>query len=80
MYAQDSLDLLKTSGIDFEVNAKRGINVKDFAELLMCSGVVLNEEVMIIILITVTVIVKIILIIIVGIIIIIILLLQLYWL
>ena len=45
MYAQDSLDLLKSSGIDFEINSKRGINVKDFAELLMCSGVVLNEEV-----------------------------------
>lgn len=45
MYAQDSLDLLKTSGIDFEVNARKGINVKDFAELLMCSGVVLNDEV-----------------------------------
>ena len=44
MYAQDSLDLLKQSGIDFEANALKGINVKHFAELLMCSGVVLNEE------------------------------------
>uniref|UniRef100_A0A7S0YMY9 poly(A)-specific ribonuclease n=1 Tax=Polytomella parva TaxID=51329 RepID=A0A7S0YMY9_9CHLO len=45
IYAQDSIDLLKHSGIDFEANETRGIDVQRFGELLMTSGVVLNEEV-----------------------------------
>ena len=45
MYAQDSIELLKQSGIDFVQNEKRGIDVQDFGELLMTSGVVLNNEV-----------------------------------
>lgn len=45
VYAQDSIDLLKSSGIDFSVNKERGIDVHRFGELLMTSGVVLNDDV-----------------------------------
>lgn len=45
MYAQDSIELLKQSGIDFAQNETRGIDVQQFGELLMVSGVVLNEDV-----------------------------------
>lgn len=45
MYAQDSIELLKQSGIDFAQNEKRGIDVCQFGELLMTSGIVLNDEV-----------------------------------
>lgn len=45
MYAQDSIELLKNSGIDFAANETRGIDVHRFGELLMSSGIVLSEEV-----------------------------------
>jgi len=45
MYAQDSIELLKHSGIDFQANEERGIDVQRFGELLMVSGVVLSEKV-----------------------------------
>jgi CCR4-NOT transcription complex subunit 7/8 len=45
MYAQDSIELLKQSGIDFAQNEARGIDVQRFGELLMSSGIVLNDEV-----------------------------------
>ena len=45
IYAQDSIELLKQSGIDFAKNEARGIHVERFGELLMTSGVVLNDEV-----------------------------------
>jgi CCR4-NOT transcription complex subunit 7/8 len=45
MYAQDSIELLKQSGIDFAQNEARGIDVHKFGELLMSSGIVLNEDV-----------------------------------
>lgn len=45
MYAQDSIDLLIRSGIDFAQNEMRGIDVADFGEVLMSSGIVLNEDV-----------------------------------
>jgi hypothetical protein len=45
MYAQDSIELLKLSGINFAETEARGINVHSFGELLMSSGIVLNEEV-----------------------------------
>lgn len=45
MYAQDSIDLLNKSGIDFKDHERRGIDVNEFAELLMTSGIVLNEDV-----------------------------------
>lgn len=45
MYAQDSIDLLIRSGIDFSKNEEFGIDVNDFGELLMTSGVVLNDNI-----------------------------------
>lgn len=45
MYAQDSIDLLQNSGIQFKKHEEEGIDVNDFAELLMTSGVVLNENI-----------------------------------
>jgi len=45
MFAHDSIELLKQSGIDFRANEERGINVQRFGELLMVSGVVLSEKV-----------------------------------
>jgi CCR4-NOT transcription complex subunit 7/8 len=45
IHAEESIELLKTSGIDFEAMEKRGIDVLHFGELLMCSGVVLNDRV-----------------------------------
>lgn len=45
IYAQDSIDLLKNGGINFEYFAMHGIDVNQFAELLTASGLVLNNEV-----------------------------------
>eukprot|EP00128_Syssomonas_multiformis_P002254 Colp12_sorted_trinity150504_noHs@8337 len=45
MFAQDSIDLLRRSGIDFERHEKEGIDVNHFGELLISSGVVLNDEI-----------------------------------
>lgn len=45
MYAQDSIDLLSNSGIDFEKLENEGIDVFEFGELLMSSGLVLNPDV-----------------------------------
>jgi len=45
MYAQDSIDLLSKSGIDFAAHEKNGISPQDFGEWLLTSGIVLNEEV-----------------------------------
>lgn len=45
MYAQDSVDLLSKSGIDFKEHDRMGIDVTDFGEILMTSGIVLNEDV-----------------------------------
>ena len=45
MYAQDSIELLKQSGIDFQANEERGIDVQRFGELLRVSGVVLSDKV-----------------------------------
>ena len=45
MFAQDSIDLLQKSGISFEDHAKRGINPLQFGELLMVSGLVLDDRV-----------------------------------
>lgn len=42
IYAQDSIDLLQTSGIDFDRFASQGIEVSSFAELLISSGLVLQ--------------------------------------
>ncbi|KAH7437103.1 hypothetical protein KP509_05G056100 [Ceratopteris richardii] len=45
VYAQDSIELLKQSGIDFRKNEEKGVDSVRFAELLMSSGVVLNDSV-----------------------------------
>lgn len=45
IYAQDSIDLLTRSGIDFSRHEERGIDPTHFAELLMCSGIILCEDV-----------------------------------
>jgi CCR4-NOT transcription complex subunit 7/8 len=45
VYAQDSIELLKQSGIDFAQNEARGIDVQQFGEVLMSSGIVLNEDI-----------------------------------
>lgn len=44
-YAQDSIDLLTNSGIDFRQHQARGIDVNDFGELIMTSGLVLLPDV-----------------------------------
>jgi len=45
MFAQDSIDLLQRSGINFQKNLELGIDPNDFAELLITSGVVLSNKV-----------------------------------
>ena len=45
MFAQDSIDLLKTSGIDFAKFEDYGIDPHDFGELMMMSGLVLTDDV-----------------------------------
>jgi CCR4-NOT transcription complex subunit 7/8 len=45
VYAHDSIELLKQSGIDFQQNEERGIDSQRFGELMMSSGIVLNENV-----------------------------------
>ncbi|CAI0391210.1 unnamed protein product [Linum tenue] len=44
-HAHDSVDLLRRQGIDFEKNTKDGIEAVKFAELMMSSGLVLNDSV-----------------------------------
>ncbi|KAK6330713.1 hypothetical protein TWF718_002914 [Orbilia javanica] len=45
MYAQDSIDLLTKSGIDFKRHEDHGIDVAQFGELLISSGLVLLDNV-----------------------------------
>jgi CCR4-NOT transcription complex subunit 7/8 len=45
MYAQDSIDLLTNSGIQFKKHEEEGIDVEDFGELLMTSGIVLTDNI-----------------------------------
>lgn len=45
MYAQDSIDLLQNSGIQFKKHEEDGIDTLEFAELLMTSGVVLMDNI-----------------------------------
>ena len=44
-YSQDSIDLLKSSGIEFSLHKDFGIPPRDFAALFITSGLVLNEDV-----------------------------------
>ncbi|EAL18968.1 hypothetical protein CNBI2290 [Cryptococcus deneoformans B-3501A] len=45
MFAPDSIDLLKSSGIDFKRNEEEGIDVEYFGELLITSGLVLFDNI-----------------------------------
>lgn len=45
VYAQDSIDMLKISGIDFERFDRDGVDIHTFGELMMVSGLVLNDDV-----------------------------------
>jgi CCR4-NOT transcription complex subunit 7/8 len=45
MYAQDSIELLKSSGIEFGKAAKDGIDIDEFGSLLITSGLVLLDNV-----------------------------------
>ena len=45
MYAQESIDLLQKSGIQFPVHDDEGIEPFEFAELITTSGVVLMDDV-----------------------------------
>ena len=45
IYAEDSIELLKASGIEFEKFEKFGIDIQYFGELLTVSGLVLNDDV-----------------------------------
>ena len=45
MYAQDSIELLQKSGIQFRKHDDEGIEPFEFAELITTSGVVLMDDV-----------------------------------
>ncbi|KAI9807382.1 MAG: hypothetical protein M1833_000126 [Piccolia ochrophora] len=45
MYAQDSIDLLQKSGIDFQQHEKNGIDPLEFGSYLISSGLVLMDDV-----------------------------------
>ncbi|CAF1787315.1 unnamed protein product [Brassica napus] len=45
IYASESIELLRQCGIDFKKNVERGIDVVRFGELMMSSGVVLNDSI-----------------------------------
>lgn len=45
MYAQDSIEILKQAGIDFAKHESAGIDVFRFGELLVPSGLVLDEDI-----------------------------------
>ncbi|XP_021769424.1 probable CCR4-associated factor 1 homolog 7 [Chenopodium quinoa] len=45
VYASDSIELLKQCGIDFAKYRAEGIDSNRFAELLMSSGIVLNDDI-----------------------------------
>jgi len=45
IFAEDSIELLKQSGIDFAKFEREGVDVHQFGELLMMSGLVLKDDV-----------------------------------
>jgi CCR4-NOT transcription complex subunit 7/8 len=46
LYSTDAIQFLTSNGIDFSLHASRGVDVSRFGELLMSSGVVLNDAVL----------------------------------
>jgi CCR4-NOT transcription complex subunit 7/8 len=44
-YSEDSIQLLKNSGIDFDMHFRDGIEPLEFAEIFTVSGLVLNEDI-----------------------------------
>lgn len=45
MFAQESIDLLWTCGLQFKKHEEEGVDVVEFAELLMTSGIVLMDNI-----------------------------------
>ncbi|KAE8709142.1 CCR4-NOT transcription complex subunit 7 [Hibiscus syriacus] len=45
VFARDSIELSRQSGIDFKKNNEKGIDAMRFGELLISSGIVLNDSV-----------------------------------
>ena len=45
IFAQDSIDLLLRSGVDFEYHKKNGISVEIFISMLLSSGLIFNEKI-----------------------------------
>ncbi|KAF5330267.1 hypothetical protein D9758_014459 [Tetrapyrgos nigripes] len=45
MYAPESINLLRDSGLDFQRHTEYGISPNDFAELMITSGMVLTKEI-----------------------------------
>lgn len=45
MYAEESINLLKRSGLDFDQHSSHGIDTADFGEMFISSGLVLMENV-----------------------------------
>ncbi|XVF26496.1 hypothetical protein REPUB_Repub14bG0021200 [Reevesia pubescens] len=45
LFANNSIELLRQSGIDFKKNNQKGIDAMRFGELMMSSGIVLNDSV-----------------------------------
>ncbi|GER46987.1 polynucleotidyl transferase [Striga asiatica] len=45
VYFSDSIDLLINSGIDLEKNNEKGVDIDRFSELLMSSGIVMNDNI-----------------------------------
>mmetsp|Transcript_21062 Transcript_21062/g.33702 ORF Transcript_21062/g.33702 Transcript_21062/m.33702 type:complete len:261 (-) Transcript_21062:36-818(-) len=45
MFAQDSIDLLLRSGVDFECHKKKGISLEIFTNMLKKSGLIFNEKI-----------------------------------
>jgi len=45
MYAQDSIDLLIESGIQFKIHEEDGVDVMSFAEYMYTSGIILSQDI-----------------------------------
>lgn len=45
VFADDSIDLLRRAGINFDKTKSKGIDIKMFGEVLTTSGIVLNDKV-----------------------------------